>query len=202
MKKEEFVKAGISEELAAKLEEASLEELKGFIPKGRFDEVNNEKKKLEETLKERDGQLEALKDAEGDADALKKQIEELTRANKEKDEAHAAEVKQLKLDAAVDSALSLAKARNSKAAKALLNLEGAELSEDGSVKGLKEQIEALIKSDAYLFDIEQAADGKKGTIKGAKPNDIGTGAVAGADTSKMTYTELAAYMAAHPDAQI
>lgn len=201
MKKEEFVKAGVTEELAAKLEEASLEELKGFIPKSRFDEVNNEKKKLEESLKERDGQLEALKNAEGDADALKKQIEELTKANKEKDEAHAAEVRQLKLDAAVDSALSSAKARNSKAAKALLNLKDAELSEDGSVKGLKEQIDALIKSDAYLFDIEPAAEGKK-TVKGAKPNDIGTGTIAGADTSKMTYTELAEYMAAHPDAQI
>lgn len=202
MKKEEFVKAGVDEELAAKLEEASQEELKGFIPKSRFDEVNNEKKKLEENLKERAEQLEALKNAEGDADALKKQIEELTKANKEKDEAHAAEVRQLKLDAAVESALSSAKARNSKAAKALLNLEGAELSEDGSVKGLKEQIEALIKSDAYLFDIEQAADTKKTTIKGAKPNDIGTGAVAGADTSKMTYTELAEYMAANPGVQI
>ena len=43
MKKEDFVKLGMDEELAAKCEAASLEELKGFIPKSRFDEVNNAK---------------------------------------------------------------------------------------------------------------------------------------------------------------
>ena len=32
MKKEEFVKLGIDEETAKKLETASLEEMKGFIP--------------------------------------------------------------------------------------------------------------------------------------------------------------------------
>ena len=46
MKKEEFVKLGIDEELAKKAEAASQEELKGFIPKARFDEVNIEKKNL------------------------------------------------------------------------------------------------------------------------------------------------------------
>ena len=37
MKKDEFVKLGIDEETAKKCEAASLEELKGFIPKARFD---------------------------------------------------------------------------------------------------------------------------------------------------------------------
>lgn len=37
-KKEEFVKLGLDEETAAKCEAASAEELKGFIPKARFDE--------------------------------------------------------------------------------------------------------------------------------------------------------------------
>lgn len=57
MKKEEFVKLGISEDLAAKAEAASQEELKGYIPKARFDEVNNEKKKLELDVRDRDAQL-------------------------------------------------------------------------------------------------------------------------------------------------
>lgn len=38
MRKEDFVKMGIDEETAKKLETASLEELKGYIPKARFDE--------------------------------------------------------------------------------------------------------------------------------------------------------------------
>ena len=45
MKKEDFLKLGLSDELANKAAEASAEELKGFIPKSRFDEANEAKKK-------------------------------------------------------------------------------------------------------------------------------------------------------------
>lgn len=199
MKKEEFVKLGIDEETAKKLESASLEELKGYIPKVRFDEVNNEKKRLESDIKERDGQLEKLKNSTGDIEALKTQIADLQKANKEKDDAHQAEIKQLKIDNAIDAALTGAKAKNNVAVKALLkDLDKAELNEDGTIKGLAKQIEALRKSDSYLFE---ANESKK--IKGAKyaesGNDEGDGKV---DTSKMTYSELAAYLAENPDATI
>ena len=39
MKKEEFVALGISEELAKKAADASAEELKGFVPKTRFEKI-------------------------------------------------------------------------------------------------------------------------------------------------------------------
>ena len=199
MKKDEFVKLGVDEETAKNLETASLEELKGYIPKARFDEVNNEKKKLELNLRDRDSQLEDLKNSTGDVEALKKQIETLQAENKTKDEEHAAEVKQLKVDAAVDAALASAKAKNATAVKALLkDLDKAELQEDGTIKGLSEQIEALQKSDDYLFE---AKESKK--MKGAKPGEAGNeDGDKGVDTSKMTYSELAAYMAEHPDAKI
>lgn len=199
MKKEEFVKLGIEEELAKKLEEASLEELKGFIPKVRFDEVNNEKKKLETDLAERNGQLETLKNSTGNVDELKKKIEDLQKDNKAKDDAHAAEIKQLKVDNAVESALLSAKAKNSVAVKALLkDLDKAELLEDGTIKGLAEQIEALRKSDEYLFEAKET---KK--LKGAEPGESGKEDGDGkVDVSKMTYSELAAYMAENPNVKI
>ena len=199
MKKEDFVNLGIDEELAKKCEEASMEELKGFIPKSRFDEVNNAKNTAEALVKERDNQLETLKNSTGDVDSLKKQIEDLQKENKDKDDAHAAEIKQLKIDSAVDSAISNAKGKNAKAIKALLDLENAELAEDGTIKGLAEQIENLQKSEEYLFEAKDT----KTKVKGAKPGetgkDDGNGKV---DTSKMTYSELAAYMAENPDAKI
>lgn len=201
MKKEEFVKLGISEDLAAKAEAASQEELKGYIPKARFDEVNNEKKKLELDVRDRDGQLETLKNSTGDVEAMKQQIATLQADNKAKDEAHAAEIKQLKIDAAVDAALTGAKAKNITAVKALLkDLDKAEIGEDGTIKGLAEQIEALQKSDEYLFEAKET---KKTQVKGAKPGESGNeDGDHGVDTSKMTYSELAAYMAEHPDAKI
>lgn len=200
MKKDEFVKLGISEDLAAKAEAASTEELKGYIPKARFDEVNNEKKKLELDVRDRDGQLETLKNSTGDVEAMKQQIATLQADNKAKDEAHAAEIKQLKIDAAVDAALTGAKAKNITAVKALLkDLDKAELADDGTIKGLSEQIAALQKSDDYLFEAKES----KPKMKGAEPGEAGNeGGDKGVDTSKMTYTELAAYMAEHPDVKI
>lgn len=199
MKKEEFVKLGIDEETAKKCEVASQEELKGFIPKSRFDEVNTAKKQLEATVKERDSQLESLKKNSGNAEELQKQIDELQLANKEVEKAHAAEIKQLKIDTAIETALTGAKAKNNLAVKALLkDLDKAELQEDGTIKGLAEQIAVLQKSDEYLFETKTSTK-----MKGAKPGEAGNeDGDHGVDTSKMTYSELAAYMAENPDAKI
>ena len=77
MKKEDFIKHGADEDLAGKLAEASAEELKGFIPKSRFDEVNNQLKAQKDLVAERDKQLEALDTASGDAEKYKKELEDL-----------------------------------------------------------------------------------------------------------------------------
>ena len=200
MKKEDFVKLGIDEETAKKLEAASQEELKGFIPKARFDEVNTAKNTAEALVKERDTQIETLKNSTGDAEALKKQIEDLQKANKDAADAHAAEIKQLKIDTAIESALTGAKAKNNTAVKALLkDLDKAELAEDGTIKGLAEQIEALQKSDSYLFDAKESKKQVKGATPGESGNEDGD---KGVDTSKMTYSELTAYLAENPDAKI
>ncbi len=74
MKKEEIIALGIDAELAQKVADASAEELKGYVPKARFDEVNEAKKKAEEMISERDNQLEKLKKSAGDNEELKNQI--------------------------------------------------------------------------------------------------------------------------------
>lgn len=166
-----------------------------------LDAANAEVESLKGQVSDRDKQLETLKNSTGDVEGMKQQIAKLQADNKAKDEAHAAEIKQLKIDAAIDSALTGAKAKNNTAVKALLkDLDKAELAEDGTIKGLAEQIEALQKSDAYLFDTTTK---KQTQVKGAKPGESGNeDGDHGVDTSKMTYSELAAYMAEHPDAKI
>lgn len=201
MKKEEFIKLGLDEETAKKCESASQEELKGFIPKSRFDEVNNEKKKLELDVRERDTQLETLKNSTGDVEGLKKQIEDLQAENTTKAESHAAEIKQLKIDSAVEAAISGAKGRNAKAIKALLNLEKAEIGEDGIVKGLSDQIKALTKADDSKFLFEEST---KPQFKGANPSDSGNSGdgQGGVNTSNMTYSQLVKYAAENPDVKL
>lgn len=200
MKKEELVKLGLTEEDADKVAKASEEELKGFVPKSRFDEVNEAKKHAEESVKERDKQIEGLKTSAGDAEKLKQQIEDLQKANKEKDSVHATEIKKLKLDNAVDSALTAAKAKNVKAVRALLDLDKAELSEDGSVKGLAEQIQKLQTADDSKFMFETSGKPK---MKGAKTGDDGIDDGDGKpDLSKMSYDEICQFLSENPDAQI
>lgn len=154
MNKEKLVELGLTDELATKV----LSEFGDkWIPKSRFDEVNNEMKKYRDTVTERDKQLDELKKASGDADALKKQIEELQGSNKKADEAYKAELHRLKVEMAVDKALGEARCKNIKATKSLLDLTNADFNDDGTVKGLKKQIEGLLadESSKFLFDVQQ-----------------------------------------------
>lgn len=170
---------------------------------GQLKDANTEIETLKGQVSERDGQLETLKKSTGDVDELKKQIETLQSENKTKDEAHAAEIKQMKIDAAIEAALTSAKAKNNTTVKALLkDLDKAELSEDGSVKGLKEQIDALVKGEdtKFLFNSEK----KQTKIKGAEPGkgDTDDADDDKVDLSKMTYDERNEYLNEHPEIEV
>lgn len=199
MRKEDFVKLGISEELAVECEKASLEELKSFIPKARFDEVNNAKNTAEALVKERDAQIEEVKKSVGDNEELKKQIETLQAENTAKDEAHAAEVRKLQREAVDTELLTSAQAKNHKAVLGLFDPIGDDVDIETYRTKRTEQLEAAKKSDEYLFEAKES----KTKVKGAKPGETGKEDGDGkVDLSKMTYSELAAYMAENPDAKI
>lgn len=176
MKKEDFLKLGLTEEQAAKAAEASAEELKGFIPKSRFDEVNEAKKQLETDIKTRDTQLEELKKI--DAAGLKAQIEKLQTENKAAKEAFDAQVKQLKIDGIVERALTTAKAKNVIAAKALLAdfLAKAELDGEDKIKGLDAEVKKLTESDESKFLFDTTTTTTKPTFTGLKPAEKTDGA--------------------------
>jgi hypothetical protein len=166
MKKEDFLKLGLTEEQATKAAEASAEELKGFIPKSRFDEVNEVKKRLEEDLKKRDQQLEELKKL--NPEKLQEEINRLQEKNKQTQKQYEEELSKIKLENAIEKALINAKAKNIKAVKALLDLEKVEL--DGeTVKGLDDQIKKLTEGEdtKFLFDVA----GEKPNFKGIKPGE-------------------------------
>lgn len=200
MKKEDFVKIGIAEDLAAKCEAASLDELKDYIPRARMNEVSEENKTLKQSVADRDKQLEELKKFGGDNAELKKQLEELQKQNAEQQKAHEAELVQLRLDNAIDTVLTASGARNIKAVRPFIDTAKVKLGENGKLTGLDEQLREIQKTEGYLFAEKQQ---KQQTFKGFQPGasgDIKPGAEI--DTSKMTYSELAAFMAANPDAKI
>lgn len=158
--------------------------------KGDLETVTKERDGLKEQIADRDKQLDKLKKSTGDVDELKKQIADLQKDSKSKLDALEAENKSIRINSAIDRALSRSGARNNAAVKALLkDIDKAELQEDGTIKGLDTQIKALQKSDAYLFKQE---DGGTFKPKGVKPGESGDGKPAGIDAkqfARMGYRE-------------
>ena len=149
--KEILKTAGIEEgKLEGLIGEIGKELAKYFIPKDKYNEVSEAKKKLEEDIQERDKQLEQLKNAASNNEELKNQIEELQEANRRAAEEWQAKMAQMQLDFAIEKALAAAKAKNAKAVKALLDLEKVKL--DGEqLLGLDDQLKTLKETDPYLF---------------------------------------------------
>lgn len=200
MKKEEFVKIGVTEELATACEKASLDELRDFVPRMRMNEVSEENKTLKQTISDRDKQLNDLKKSDGDSAELKKQIEDLQKQNAEEKAAHEKEMAQLKLDNAIETALTAAGVKNNKALKALLDTEKIKLDDSGKLIGLSEQLEAVRKTDGYLF---KENNGTAPIMKGFQPGASSDVKPDGkTDFSKMTYSEMTAYLAQNPGAKI
>ena len=193
MKKEDLIAMGLTEEQAKKV----MESLDGnFVTKARFNEVNEELKTAKKSISDRDKQLEDLKKSSGDNADLKKQIEDLQKQNADQKKKREAEIAALKLDNALETALTAAGAKNTKAVRALLDMTKVKLGEDGKATGVDEQLTALQKSDAYLFAEKKQG---KNTFKGFQPGASGEQKPGTeVDTSKMTYDELCAYLEQNP----
>lgn len=156
---------------------------------------------LKTQVGDRDKQLETLKASAGDNADLKKRIEDLQTENATAKATHESELNQLKIDFAVEKALTGAKAKNITAVKALLDLKDAKFDKEGNVKGLAEQIEKLTSDEGtkFLFEAQKQQQNFKGFQPGASAQQKPGAEV---DTSKMNYDELCTYLAENPDANL
>lgn len=146
---------------------------KQAVPKETFNAVSNDLKQAKKDIATRDTQLQELKDSAGDIETLKTTIETMAQENTKAEAKYQEEIKQIKLNNAIEKALSGAKAKNLRAVKALLDMEKVELDGD-NLKGLDDQITALTTGEdsKFLFD---AAEEAKPTFKGINPADGGDG---------------------------
>lgn len=178
---------------------------KDFVARADFNAKNTRVKELEaqvgqleEAAKGHAKQLDELKKSAGDNEELKKQIETLQQENANQKKAHEAEMTQLRLDNAIDAALTAAGAKNIKAVRALLDTSKVKVGEDGKLTGFDDLLSAVQKSDSYLFAEKQQKQNFKGFQPGASGN-VKPGTKV--DMSKMTYEELANYIDQNPDAE-
>lgn len=142
-----------------------------FIPKSRFDQVNQAKKELEVQLKDRDTQLADLSKNNKDNENLLNQIKDLQALNKQTTTDYENKINQMQFDYALDGALTNAKSKNNKALKALLDMNSIKYQE-GKLEGLQEQIEALQKDASYLFDLDTAPQNTGGLGNFSRNNQI------------------------------
>lgn len=144
-------KLGIAQENQTVATAAIKEFLDGaFIPKSRFNEINERNKDLTTQIADRDKQLTDLKKAAGDNETLKVQIADLQKTNKEQKEAADARIKTLQLDSAIRLAIG-GSAQDVDIVSGLIKRDALVLGEDGKVSGLKEQVEDLRKTKPFLF---------------------------------------------------
>lgn len=175
----------IPEELKTKYKDVDLVDSSQHVAKDKFDTLN-------EQLKTADTTISDLKKSNKDNEDLQTKVTdyELKVKNYEK------KIQDMQFNYALEGALKGANVRNTKAVKALLNLENVKL--DGeNLLGLKEQIDSLKESDSYLFAEEQQT-----TFSGVKPVDSAANKTKQKDTSKMSYIELCKYIEENPNTQI
>lgn len=130
--------------------------------KGNLEQVKEELKQSKGQLTERDTQLEDLKKSSGDNEELKKQIDDLQKDNQKAKETYEAEVKELKMNAAIKLTLGET-AQDTKLVTGLFDKSKLILGDDGKITGLEEQIKSIKESKPFLFkEIKPDTDPKPG----------------------------------------
>lgn len=148
----------LSAEKQKEFEKKDLEDISegAYIPKVRFDQVNEQAKEYKKQVGERDKQISDLKNEYKDVDGLKEKVTKLEEDNKKQKNDYETKLSDITFNNALDKALGEYKVKNSKLVKALLDNE--KLKVDGDIViGLKEQMEAIQKDNDFLF--EKAAPG-------------------------------------------
>ncbi|MBE6723266.1 MAG: hypothetical protein E7572_12485 [Ruminococcaceae bacterium] len=167
MTKEQAKALGLDDAAAEKVAAESARELKEYVKKSDYDAANAAKAQLEKDVATRDTQIEQLK--KSDPEKLQQTIDKLQEDNTNNKAAYEKQLKAQKVDSAVQLALASSGALNAKAVRALLDVdtEKAEFAEDGTLKGLSDQIKKLqgAEDSKMLF---KAADSKP-VLKGFKP---------------------------------
>ncbi|NTL85869.1 phage scaffolding protein [Enterococcus faecium] len=167
MKREELKELGLTDEQIGSimaLHGVTVNELNS-----RVSTAEQQATQYQEQLEKNQNELNDFKaNAKGNED-LTKQLEDLQSRFDEIKTSSEQQIADLKKSSAIDLALTQAGAKNIKAAKALLDSESLELTDEG-LKGLGEQLAALKESDSYLFGSNEPVppnpEGKKATFGG------------------------------------
>ena len=138
-----------------------------YVPKDRFDQVNQQSKDYKEQVSERDRQIESLKNEFKDVDGLKDKVDQLTRDNAKQKEDYENQIKTINFNNALKASLSSYKCKDEDYLMSKIDRNSIKLNSDGTILGLKEQVEAFKKGHEYLFEKEIKGTGSFNTGGGS-----------------------------------
>lgn len=171
--KTEFLKGlGLEKEAIDKIMAENGKDIE--LEKGKAKDLQTQLDTANNTIKERDKQLEDLKNSPDNPETLKQQIQQLQNDNKKAKETHDAEIKEIKTMNAAKAELLKAKAKDADLVLKWIDLSKVELQENGTLKGLTEQVEALKTGEASkaMFETEKKQSNNQfsGFVPGGNPN--------------------------------
>lgn len=150
--------------------------------------LETERDTLKESLKTAQ---DTLKTFEGvDVKELNGKITQLTADLAAKDTEYQAKIADMEFNSVLDTAISGSRARNSKAVKALLDLETLKASKNQS-EDIKSAIEALKTENDFLFESNEPIKNPVAPTGGSDPFG-----------KKMTLSEAMKYKNEHPDVDV
>jgi predicted nucleic acid-binding Zn-ribbon protein len=147
MKREDLKKLELSDEAIDKIMSLHGTDLEKF--KTAATNAETESKTVKDQLAEANTAIEGFKKM--DVGAIQAAADDYKAKFEQAQKEAAANLSALKFDHALESALSGAKSKNTKAVQALLDKNALKLNDDGSIIGLNEQLEKIKAENDYLF---------------------------------------------------
>ena len=123
--------------------------------KEQLDSMKSERDSLKQQVSDRDGQLDDLRKNAGKNEELEAQIKQLQDDNKANATKYQSERAAKEKSFKIEGALRDAKAKNVKAVISLIDTDKVSVKKDGTLDGLTDQLDAVKKSDGYLFETDE-----------------------------------------------
>ena len=150
MKKEDLIALGLSEEQAKSVMTEHGKTVTTL--NAQISTLQASEKELQSQTAKHAEDLKVLQKNAGTSEELKQQIKQLQKENSDKEQQYQQELIDIQRNSALNQVLTESKVKNVKAVAALLDNDAITF-KDGQLIGAKEQLESLVKTDAYLFDL-------------------------------------------------
>lgn len=150
MKKEELIALGLSEEQAKTVMAEHGRTVTTL--NAQISTLQASEKELQSQAAKHAEDLKVLQKNAGTSEELKQQIKQLQKENSDKEQQYQQELIDIQRNSALNQVLTESKVKNVKAVAALLDNDAITF-KDGQLIGAKEQLESLMKTDTYLFDL-------------------------------------------------